>query len=140
MRFAGAERGGDVEQGRGIRFRERALALRELVVQLDAGRQHLTASGQYEVVALGGDVNWRWNTLRGINYFLASNTNPAVLEKTRNNHNSIARFFRAWFYFEKVKRYGDVPWIDKPPAHQPGAEAEPGVVGVIPGGVEESAP
>ncbi len=74
----------------------------------------LTASGQYEVVALGGDVNWRWSTLRSINYFLASNTNPAVLEKTRNNYNGIARFFRAWFYFEKVKRYGDVPWIDKP--------------------------
>src|ERR1044071_4330467 len=34
----------------------------------------LTASGQYEVVALGGDVNWRWNTLRSINYFLANNT------------------------------------------------------------------
>jgi hypothetical protein len=74
----------------------------------------LTASGQYEVVALGGDVNWRWNTLRSINYFLASNTNQNVLERVRNNHNGIARFFRAWFYFEKVKRYGDVPWIDKP--------------------------
>ena len=74
----------------------------------------LTASGQYEVVALGGDVNWRWNTLRSINYFLANNTNENVLERVRNNHSGIARFFRAWFYFEKVKRYGDVPWIDKP--------------------------
>jgi hypothetical protein len=74
----------------------------------------LTASGQYEVVALGQDVNWRWNTLRSINYFLANNTNQNVLERVRNNHNGIARFFRAWFYFEKVKRYGDVPWIDKP--------------------------
>jgi hypothetical protein len=74
----------------------------------------ITASGQYEVVALGGDVNWRWNTLRSINYFLANNTNTNVLERVRNNHSGIARFFRAWFYFEKVKRYGDVPWIDKP--------------------------
>jgi hypothetical protein len=74
----------------------------------------LTSSGQYEVVALGGDVNWRWNTLRSINYFLAGNTDPAVPERVRNNYNGIARFFRAWFYFEKVKRYGDVPWIDKP--------------------------
>ena len=74
----------------------------------------LTASGQYEVVALGGDVNWRWNTLRSINYFLANNTDPKVTERVRNNYNGIARFFRAWFYFEKAKRYGDVPWIDKP--------------------------
>jgi hypothetical protein len=74
----------------------------------------ITASGQYEVVALGGDVNWRWNTLRSINYFLVNNTNAAIPERVRNNYNGIARFFRAWFYFEKVKRYGDVPWIDKP--------------------------
>jgi hypothetical protein len=74
----------------------------------------LTASGQYEVVALGGDVNWRWNTLRSINYFLVNNTGPEVSDARRNNYNGIARFFRAWFYFEKVKRYGDVPWIDKP--------------------------
>jgi hypothetical protein len=74
----------------------------------------LTSSGQYEVVALGGDVNWRWNTLRSINYFLLNNTNAAIPERVRNNYNGIARFFRAWFYFEKVKRYGDVPWIDKP--------------------------
>jgi hypothetical protein len=73
----------------------------------------LTSSGQYEVVALGGNVNWQWTTLRSINYFLENNTNEAVPERVRNNHNGIARFFRAWFYFEKVKRYGDVPWIDK---------------------------
>ena len=74
----------------------------------------LTSTGQYEVVALGGNVNWQWTTLRSINYFLVNNTDEAVLERVRNNYNGIARFFRAWFYFEKVKRYGDVPWIDKP--------------------------
>jgi starch-binding outer membrane protein, SusD/RagB family len=74
----------------------------------------LTSSGQYEVVALGGNVNWQWTTLRSINYFLANNVDEAVPERVRNNHNGIARFFRAWFYFEKVKRYGDVPWIDRP--------------------------
>ncbi|HKG93878.1 MAG TPA: RagB/SusD family nutrient uptake outer membrane protein, partial [Gemmatimonadaceae bacterium] len=74
----------------------------------------ITSTGQYEVVALGGNVNWGWTTLRSINYFLVNNTDPAVPERVRNNYSGIARFFRAWFYFEKVKRYGDVPWIDKP--------------------------
>ena len=74
----------------------------------------LTSSGQYEVVALGGNVNWQWTTLRSINYFLENNTNEVVPERTRAHYNGIARFFRAWFYFEKVKRYGDVPWLDKP--------------------------
>ena len=32
----------------------------------------------------------------------------------RNHYIGLARFFRAWFYFEKVKRYGDVPWINRP--------------------------
>ena len=74
----------------------------------------LTSTGQYEVVALGGDVNWRWNTLRSINYFLENNVDPDVPERVRNNYSGIARFFRAWFYFEKVKRFGDVPWFDEP--------------------------
>ena len=74
----------------------------------------ITASGQYEVVALGGNVNWQWTTLRSINYFLENNTDEGIPERVRNNYNGIARFFRAWFYFEKVKRYGDVPWLDKP--------------------------
>src|SRR5690606_3049758 len=25
-----------------------------------------------------------------------------------------ARFFRAWFYFDKVQQFGEVPWIDRP--------------------------
>lgn len=73
-----------------------------------------TGSGSYESVAIGGDVNWGWGALRNINYFLVNNNDPDVPESVRRNYDGIARFFRAWFYFEKVKRYGDVPWIDKP--------------------------
>jgi hypothetical protein len=59
-------------------------------------------------------TGWDWSQLRNINFFIANNTNPAVPEATRRNYLGIARFFRAWFYFEKVKRFGDVPWINKP--------------------------
>ncbi|WP_343670345.1 RagB/SusD family nutrient uptake outer membrane protein [Chitinophaga sp.] len=58
--------------------------------------------------------NWKWTKLRNINYFLANNTNPAVGQTIRENYNGLARFFRAWFYFDKVKRYGNVPWIGTP--------------------------
>jgi len=27
---------------------------------------------------------------------------------------AVGRFFRAWFYYEKVKRFGDVPWMGAP--------------------------
>ncbi|RFS19653.1 RagB/SusD family nutrient uptake outer membrane protein [Chitinophaga silvatica] len=59
-------------------------------------------------------TGWDWKQLRNINYFIANNNNPKVPEATRNNYQALARFFRAYFYFEKVKRYGNVPWVGKP--------------------------
>jgi starch-binding outer membrane protein, SusD/RagB family len=61
----------------------------------------------------GNTDGWSWTDLRNINFFLDNNNNPSVPEAVRQHYNALARFFRAWFYFEKVKRYGDVPWIDK---------------------------
>lgn len=57
---------------------------------------------------------WSWGDLRNINYFIANNTDPKVSAEARRNYMGLARFFRAYFYFEKVKRFGDVPWINKP--------------------------
>ena len=54
---------------------------------------------------------WSWTDLRNINYFIENAENSPVPEK--NHYIGMARFFRALFYFEKVKRFGDVPWIDK---------------------------
>ncbi|TCS89822.1 putative outer membrane starch-binding protein [Anseongella ginsenosidimutans] len=56
---------------------------------------------------------WDWEGLRNLNYFIENCTNPAIPEETRRHYIGLARFFRAWFYFEKVKRFGDVPWISK---------------------------
>ncbi|MGA0559195.1 RagB/SusD family nutrient uptake outer membrane protein [Larkinella sp. VNQ87] len=56
---------------------------------------------------------WSWTALRNINYFIENNTNPAVPAEVRRHYLGVARFFRAWFYFDKVKRFGDVPWINK---------------------------
>src|SRR5690606_6212511 len=55
-----------------------------------------------------------WSELRNLNYFIANCTDPAVPEAVRNNYIGLARFFRAWFYYEKVRRFGDVPWVDHP--------------------------
>jgi len=57
---------------------------------------------------------WSWSDLRNINYFIANCNDPKLSSSIRNNYLGIARFFRAWFYFEKVKRFGNVPWIGKP--------------------------
>lgn len=57
---------------------------------------------------------WSWTDLRNINYFIENCNDPAVPADIRNNYLGIARYFRAYFYMEKVKRFGDVPWIGKP--------------------------
>ena len=58
------------------------------------------------------ESSWSWGTLRNINYFLDNNTNNNVSESVRNNYNGLARFWRAVFYFDKIRTYNNVPWID----------------------------
>ena len=67
-------------------------------------------SGQRIIPETGG--SWTWTTLRQINYYL-ENSYRCEDAAVRNHYDGIARFFRALFYFEKVKRFGDVPWYDK---------------------------
>jgi hypothetical protein len=57
---------------------------------------------------------WSWSALRNINYFIVNCTDPSVPEKVRNNYVGLARFFRAYFYYGMVRRFGDVPWVDHP--------------------------
>ena len=56
---------------------------------------------------------WDWQQLRKINYFLENFRKAKIDESLLNHYEGIARFFRARFYMEKVKRYSDVPWYDK---------------------------
>lgn len=55
---------------------------------------------------------WSWGDLRKMNTLLVyidqSEDEAAIVKYT-----ALTRFFRAYFYFEKVKRFGDVPWYDK---------------------------
>jgi len=64
--------------------------------------------------ASNANANWNWSNLRNINYFIVNNNNQSIAVNVRNNYTGIARFFRAYFYFNMVKTYGDVPWYNKP--------------------------
>ncbi|KYP14652.1 RagB/SusD family nutrient uptake outer membrane protein [Flavihumibacter sp. CACIAM 22H1] len=69
-------------------------------------------NGERVVPASGG--GWDWGDVRNVNYFLANYT------KSTDDWNSIktyvgeALFFRAWVYFDLLKNFGDLPWINKP--------------------------
>jgi len=56
---------------------------------------------------------WNWNQLRSANYFLENFRKAPVSEDVLNHYEGLARFFRARFYMEKVKRYSDVPFYDQ---------------------------
>jgi len=58
------------------------------------------------------DGGWSWGNLRRINTLLG-NTDKCNDAAAVAEFSAVARFFRAFFYFEKVKRFGDVPWIDR---------------------------
>lgn len=61
------------------------------------------------VPASGG--GWTWTDLRKMNTLLAY-ANQCEDEDAVIKYTALTRFFRAYFYFEKVKRFGDVPWYD----------------------------
>lgn len=58
-----------------------------------------------------GSGGWNWSDLRKINLFFDNYERCDDLA-ARDKYEGVARFFRAWFYFDKVKRFGDVPWYD----------------------------
>jgi len=68
-------------------------------------------SGQRIVPSSAKEGKWTWEPLRRINYLLA-NSHQTVDIDVRNQYNALARFFRAYFYFEKLKRFGAVPWFN----------------------------
>ncbi|MEC5143806.1 RagB/SusD family nutrient uptake outer membrane protein [Chitinophaga sp. 212800010-3] len=68
-------------------------------------------TGRRQVPVTGG--GWSWGELRKINYFLV-NCNKVLPAATTRKYAGAAKFFRAWFYFEMVKKFGDVPLYDKP--------------------------
>ena len=57
------------------------------------------------------ETGWSWVSLRRINSLLA-NSHNCPDEKIRAQYDGLARFFRAHFYFNKVFKWGDVPWVD----------------------------
>lgn len=62
----------------------------------------------------GGWATANWTELRNINYFLANYQRVAAAATAVNPYVGEALFFRAWFYFDKLKSFGDLPWINKP--------------------------
>lgn len=60
-------------------------------------------------------TSWSWGALKEINYFIDGCNDPkycTVDPVTRDNYIGIAKWFRAWFYYDKLVTYGEVPWFE----------------------------
>ncbi|HWB92872.1 MAG TPA: RagB/SusD family nutrient uptake outer membrane protein [Puia sp.] len=72
--------------------------------------QYLIPNGFSATQATG----WSWSSLRNINYFLQHYRQAKVTDAIKNNYGGIGRLFRAWFYYNMVQKFGDVPWYSTP--------------------------
>lgn len=63
----------------------------------------------------GGWSESSWADLRNINYFLTNlpRIKGKISGDTYNHYEGVGRFWRALFYFNKVKTFGGVPYYDK---------------------------
>ncbi|WP_313189614.1 RagB/SusD family nutrient uptake outer membrane protein [Sphingobacterium sp.] len=81
--------------------------------------EHITTppairTSNYTMPTALGSGGWSWSELRNLNYFI-QNVNLHTEDVALKNKNlAVAKFFRAWFYFKKVRAFGDVPWYSEP--------------------------
>lgn len=71
----------------------------------------LILGGNHRTVPNSGG-GWSWTDLRRMNTLLKYSDQCANKDAVAK-YNALTKFFRAFFYFEKVKRFGDVPWSDQ---------------------------
>lgn len=70
------------------------------------------AKGARVLPVARGSGGWNWADLRSINFFL-NNYERCPDEAAKKKFGGIARFFRAHFYYDKLKTFGPVPIYDK---------------------------
>ena len=70
--------------------------------------------GNWDANQQSGWSSSDWTMLYNVNYFLKNLRKASVGEDVLNHYEGVGRFWRAWFYFNKVKTFGAVPWYDEP--------------------------
>ena len=70
------------------------------------GERTLPASG-------GGWTYGNWSDIRSTNYFLANYTRVKGTESEIKKYVGETLFFKAWYYYEKLKQFGDLPWLSQ---------------------------
>lgn len=88
------------------------------IQHFDIGTDDLTTATQSgfwngETVVPTGGSGWDYNNIRKINYFFENYTKCTAPFEDYKQYVGEAYFFRAYLYFNLVKKYGDVPWVNR---------------------------
>ncbi len=67
----------------------------------------------YTVPNSASNSVWSWNEVREANWYLGHVDQATGDETEINQYIGEGYFFRAWYYFELLKRYGDLPIFDR---------------------------
>lgn len=84
----------------------------------DQGTDNAATTGAVEIknMMLGDpsaeniSSGWSWSGLRSINFFLENYSKADIEDQSKKHFEGLAKYYRAQFYFSKVKRFSDVPW------------------------------
>jgi hypothetical protein len=71
-------------------------------------------TGNFVVETKPRPTGWKgWELIRTINFGLENYDRGGIAPEISKKYKGEARLFRAWFYAEKVSKFGDLQWIDK---------------------------
>lgn len=80
----------------------------------DLGRnRRLNGEGTVPVSG-GGWAYANWSDIRNVNHFIANWQKVKAPFDDVKTYIGEAYFFRAWYYYEKLRAFGALPWINKP--------------------------
>jgi hypothetical protein len=82
----------------------------ELIVTPTVSRE---IQGTRIIASNASDDGWTWSILRKINYYLQY-SGRCTDASARKEYDGVAYFFRAYFYFNMLQKFGELPWYDKP--------------------------
>lgn len=58
------------------------------------------------------DAKWEWDKIRSVNYFIGNYHRSEDAFEENSQYIGEGHFFRAWFYYDLLTKFGDLPWVN----------------------------
>lgn len=71
-------------------------------------------AGYKTVPGTAEDAGWKWEDIRSVNYMLANLVNLESSFDESKAYIGEAYFFRSYFYYSLLQKFGDLLWVNKP--------------------------